>query len=56
MSTIWNANIGFYFGLGNTSTPKKVTFMSVFWNDITILPHIILFLRHGGDFVGYFFG
>ena len=30
--------------------------MSVFWNDIAVLPHIILFLRHGGDFVGYLLG
>lgn len=30
--------------------------MSVFWNDIAVLPHIALLLRHGCDFVGYLLG
>lgn len=27
-----------------------------FWSAFAILPLIILFLRHGGDFIGYIFG
>lgn len=35
MSTIWNANIGFYFESHNSATPKKVTFMPIFWSEST---------------------
>lgn len=27
--------------------------MPIFWSVVAVLPHLILFLRHGGDFIGY---
>lgn len=30
--------------------------MPVSWSEFAVLSHIILFLRHGGDFVGYLIG
>lgn len=30
--------------------------MPVFWSEAAVLPHIILFLRHCVDFVGYLLG
>ena len=30
--------------------------MPIFWSEPAVLPHIILFLRHCVDFVGYLIG
>lgn len=30
--------------------------MPIFWSVVAVLPHIVLFLRHSGDFIGYLLG
>lgn len=41
MSTIWNANTGFYFELGNTATPKKLH-LCLFFGMALLFYHISL--------------